>query len=79
MTTQNTSQNTIQNTGDLLDFLVKQMGERKDWFGRSQQKLTAVSLAHKIAENHASQMNPVEVVNYVQALNQEIFDKIIKG
>jgi hypothetical protein len=55
------------------------MGERKDWFGRSQQKLTAVSLAHKIAENHASQMTPVEVVNYVQALNQEIFDKIIKN
>jgi len=55
------------------------MGERKDWFGRSQQKLTAVSLAHKIAENHASQMTPKEVVSYVQALNQEIFDKIIIG
>ena len=74
-----TTQNTIQNTGDLLDFLVKQMGERKDWFGRSQQKLTAVNLAHKIAENHASQMTPKEVVTYVQALNQEIFDKIIIG
>ena len=74
-----TTQNTIQNTGDLLDFLVKQMSERKDWFGRSQQKLTAVSLAHKIAENHASQMTPKEVVTYVLALNQEIFDKIIIG
>ena len=56
-----TQQNTIQNTGDLLDFLA------------------AVSLAHKIAENHASQMTPKEVVSYVQALNQEIFDKIIIG
>jgi hypothetical protein len=70
---------TIQNTNDLLGFLVSQAGERKDWFGFSQQKLTAVNLAHKIAENHASQMTPAEVVSYVQTLNQEIFNRIIKG
>lgn len=69
---------TIQNTNDLLGFLVAQSGERKDWFGFSQQKLTAVNLAHKIAENHASQMTPAEVVTYVQTLNQEIFNRIIK-
>jgi hypothetical protein len=53
--------------------------QTNDWFGFSQQKLTAVNLAHKIAENHASQMTPAEVVSYVQTLNQEIFNRIIKG
>lgn len=74
-----TQQTTIQNTGDLLDFLVKQMAERKDWFGRSQQKITSISLAHKIAENHASQMTPVEVVEYALCLNEEIYKRIIVG
>jgi iron-sulfur cluster repair protein YtfE (RIC family) len=73
-TPQNT---TIQNTNDLLDFLVKQMAERRDWFGRSQQKLTTINLAHKIAEVHAPHMTPKEVVAYAAAVNQEIFDTII--
>jgi hypothetical protein len=68
---------TIKNTNDLLDFLVKQMDERPDWFGRSQQKLMTINLAHKLAEAHAPDMTPQEVVAYAITLNQEIFDTIV--
>lgn len=74
-----TQQTTIQNTGDLLNFLVKQSETRKDWFGFMQQRMTAVTLAHEIAKHHAHHMTPTEVVAYALALNQEIFNKIIKG
>jgi hypothetical protein len=74
-----TQQTTIQNTGDLLNFLAKQAETRKDWFGFAQQRMTAVTLAHEIAKHHAHHMSPNEVVAYALALNQEIFNKIIKG
>lgn len=74
-----TQSTTIQNTSDLLGFLAKQAESRKDWFGFTQQRMTAVTLAHEIAKHHAHQMSPSEVVTYALALNQEIFNKIIKG
>lgn len=74
-----TQQTTIQNTGDLLNFLAKQSETRKDWFGFMQQRMTAVTLAHEIAKHHAHHMTPSEIVSYALALNQEIFNKIIKG
>ena len=74
-----TQETTIQNTGDLLSFLAKQAESRKDWFGFSQQRMTAVTLAHEIARHHAHHMNPPEVVAYAMELNQEIYNKIIKG
>lgn len=74
-----TQATTIQNTGDLLNFLAKQSETRKDWFGFMQQRMTAVTLAHEIAKHHAHHMTPNEVVAYALALNQEIFNKIIKG
>ncbi len=74
-----TPQTTIQNTGDLLGFLAKQAESRKDWFGFLQQRMTAVTLAHEIAKHHAHHMSPAEVVSYAVELNQEIFNKIIKG
>lgn len=74
--TQNT---TIQNTSDLLGFLATQAESRKDWFGFSQQRMTAVTLAHDIAKSHAHHMTPEDVVTYALALNQEIFKRIIKG
>jgi leucyl aminopeptidase len=74
--TQNT---TIQNTGDLLGFLVAQAESRKDWFGFSQQRMTAVTLAHDLAKAHAHHMTPEDIVTYALALNQEIFKRIIKG
>ena len=69
---------TIQNSNDLLSFLVTQAESRKDWFGFTQQRLTAVSLAHEIAKRHADKMTPDEVVRYAIALNESIYHNIIK-
>ena len=69
---------TIQNTADLLSFLVQQSETRKDWFGFTQQKMTAVNLAHEIAARHADKMTPDEVVNYAKELNELIFHRLIK-
>ena len=74
-----TTNTTIQNTGDLLGFLFSQSETRKDWFGFSQQRMTAVTLAHELAARHAPVMSPAEVVAYALALNNEIYNKIIKG
>jgi hypothetical protein len=69
---------TIQNTNDLLGFLVQQSEGRKDWFGFTQQRLTAVSLAHEIAKRHADKMSPKEIVEYAIELNEVIYHNIIK-
>jgi two-component sensor histidine kinase len=69
--------NTIQNTNDLLSFLVNQAESRKDWFGYPQQRMTAISLAHQIAANHADKMTPEQVVSYVLKLNDLIYNNII--
>ena len=69
---------TIQNTNDLLSFLVTQAESRKDWFGFTQQRMTAISLVHEIAARHADKMTPEEVVEYAVAINNHIFHKIIK-
>lgn len=74
-----TAHTTIQNTGDLLGFLVNQSEHRKDWFGFTQQRMTAVSLAHEIAKRHADKMSPTEVVAYAIELNAKIYTMIIKG
>lgn len=71
-------QTTIQNSTDLLSFLVTQAESRKDWFGFTQQRLTAVSLAHEIAKNHADKMTPQQVVKYAIELNEAIYHNIIK-
>lgn len=70
--------NTIQDTNDLLDYLVDQAKEHKHWFGFMQQKMTGINLAHQIAARHADKMKPVEVVEYVKELNNEIFNRMIK-
>ena len=69
----------IQDTSDLLGYLISQASERKDWFGFTQQRMTAVTLAHEIAASHAHHMTPAQVVSYALALNSEIYNKIIKG
>lgn len=78
LTTHNIMQTTIKDTNDLLSFLVTQSDSRKDWFGFTQQKLTAISLAHEIAANHADKFTPDEVVEYVHTLNNALYQKIIK-
>jgi two-component sensor histidine kinase len=69
----------IQDNGDLLTFLVSQADSSKNWFGFTQQRITAIALAHDIARRHADKMTPKEVVDYATALNQAIYEKIIKG
>jgi hypothetical protein len=69
----------IQDNGDLLTFLVSQADSSKNWFGFTQQRITAIALAHDIARRHADKMTPDEVVTYATALNQAIYEKIIKG
>ena len=63
---------------DLLAYLVTQAQTgSKNWFGYPQQRLINISLCHKISENHAPDMTPDEVVNYVIRLNDLIFKKIV--
>lgn len=68
----------IQDSNDLLGYLLTQADTRKDWFGFTQQRMTAVTLAHQIAKQHADKMTPDEVVDYALKLNQTIYNKIIK-
>lgn len=68
----------IKDNSDLLNFLVTQADSRKDWFGFTQQRITAVALAHDIARAHADKLSPQQAVQYAIALNEEIFHKIIK-
>tara|TARA_R110000868_G_scaffold23585_4_gene94727 strand:+ start:160 stop:381 length:222 start_codon:yes stop_codon:yes gene_type:complete len=68
----------IQDSNDLLNYLITQSTERKDWFGFTQQRLTAISLAHEIARNHANTISPEEAVDYAIALNEAIYQKIIR-
>lgn len=69
---------TIKDNTDLLSYLLTQADSRKDWFGFTQQRMTAVTLAHQIAKQHADKMTPDEVVDYALKLNQTIYNKIIK-
>ena len=69
---------TVKDNSDLLNFLVTQAESRKDWFGFTQQRLTAVALAHDIARHHADKMTPEQVAEYALVLNEVIYHKIIK-
>lgn len=70
----------IKSQNDLLGFLIAQAGSgQKNWFGFAQQRLTGINLVHEIAANHADKMTPEEVVDYVIALNNNIYQKLIKA
>jgi len=68
----------VKDSNDLLNFLVAQSDSSKNWFGFTQQRITAIALAHDIARHHADKITPEEAVEYAIALNQAIYDKIIK-
>lgn len=68
---------TVQNTNDLLSYLASQAEARKDWFGYPQQRMTAITLAHQIAANHADTMTPENVVSYAIRLNELIYSNVI--
>jgi hypothetical protein len=57
---------------------VGQADSSKNWFGFTQQRITAIALAHDIARHHADKMTPEQAVEYAIALNQSIYDKIIR-
>jgi hypothetical protein len=69
---------TIKDNTDLLSFLVSQADSSKNWFGFTQQRITAIALAHDIARHHADKMTPEQAVEYAIALNQAVYEKIIK-
>ena len=63
---------------DLLSYLIAQAQTgAKNWFGYPQQRLINITLCHKIAEAHAPDMTPEEVVNYVIKLNDLIYKRIV--
>jgi hypothetical protein len=71
---------TIQNSTDLLNFLITQANSgQKNWFGFQEQKIAGINTAYEMAINHADKMTPDEIVDYVLRLNNAIFQKIIKG
>ena len=69
---------TIQDSSELLNYLVEQAKEHKHWFGFVQQRMTGITLVHQIASRHADKMTPEQVVDYVRELNNEIFQRMIK-
>ena len=69
---------TIKDSNDLLSFLVSQSDSSKNWFGFTQQRITAIALAHDIARNHADKLTPLQAVEYAINLNELIYHKIIK-
>jgi len=68
----------IQDSSDLLSYLITQASERKDWFGFTQQRITAIALSHEIARNHADTISPEQAVEYAIALNEAVYQKIIR-
>lgn len=70
----------IKSNDDLLTYLAEryESGE-KQWFGRMQQRLTGIKLAHEIAARHADKMTPAQVARYVAELNDQIFKQIVMG
>jgi hypothetical protein len=68
----------VKDSNDLLNFLVAQSSASKNWFGFTEQRITAIALAHDIARNHADKIGPEQAVDYAVALNQAVYDKIIK-
>lgn len=70
----------IQNSQDLLAFLINQSNSgSKNWFGFHEQRLAGISLVYKIAENHADKLEPAEIVDFVQELNNQIYLKFLRA
>ena len=70
----------IENNKDLLSYLISQSSSgQKNWFGFHQQRITGINLAYDIARYHADKMSPQDIVDFVISLNNQIYQKIIKG
>jgi len=70
---------TQNNSEALLTYLVTQANSgNKNWFGFQQQRIAGINLAYKMAEHHATKMTPDEIADYVIALNNAIYRKLIE-
>lgn len=68
----------IQSNNDLLSFLISQSGSgQKNWFGFQQQRIAGINVAYEIAKQHADKLTPDEIVDFVAALNNAIYTKLI--
>jgi hypothetical protein len=68
------------NSEALLSYLIGLAGTgQKNWFGYQQQRLAGTDLAYRIAAQHANTMTPKQIVQFVIELNDEIYEKILKG
>lgn len=75
-----TQQIPVNNSEALLSYLIGLAGTgQKNWFGYQQQRLAGTDLAYRIAAQHANTMKPKEIVEFVIELNNEIYEKILKG
>lgn len=69
----------INSRDDILAYVVAEAEKgNKQWFGFLQQKMTGISLVHQIAARHADKFTPDEIVDYVNRLNNSIFNRMIK-
>lgn len=72
--------NTQNNSEALLNFLVNQANSgQKNWFGFQQQRVAGIYIAYEIAKYHADKMNPEQIAEYAQKLNNAIYTKLVKG
>jgi len=70
----------INNAQDLFNYLaIQATSGNKNWFGFQQQRLAGIHLAYEIGKIHADKLTPSEVVDYVNALNNAIYNKMIKN
>lgn len=71
---------TIQNSDDLFAYIVSLANSgQKNWFGFTQQRIAGIHLAYEMAKAHGDKMTPDEIADYVVALNNAIFTKLVKG
>ena len=70
----------IQGQNDLLAYLVDQAEKtgNKNWFSFRQQRIAGVDLCYQIAALHADKMTPDAIVEYVNNLNDVIYQKLLK-
>jgi len=70
----------IESNTDLLSYLLNQANSGvKNWFGFTQQRIAGIHTVYEIAKNHADQMSPEEIVEYVIRLNNAIYQRMIKA
>jgi len=70
---------TIQNENDLLEYILNQSKSgQKAWFGFTQQKIVGMYLAYEIGKLHADKLTPLQIVTFVNELNNAVFENIAK-